>query len=490
MVTAITTTPVQMLAQLNMLDKLQGLKDRKITLLESFVNRTCSFDWIHLGTTNVKIGTLLSLFETTPHLLPPRTGHIGNWEQIARGRSRMMDFNKAICSQGYGYPLIYCFNQTESNDLQRGDSVYLPGSVIEQDERIELPLYTWNGKGFVEQSRENPLFTPFVQTKWDGKLIPLIQLHKNRMQKFQGMMNFRFESTVVQKHESSIKRILYELLDDARRHENPRSLHQDLISHQVTLDGRMYRADLICEGEGYRMGESTYSSLTELVEATMLPFQAVNEPEKFFSRIGSIPRSLPLISNVVMRIFSCIFGTHYPDTNIDRSLMTIPFNPHFHWGARDMGGYPPKRKGYFASRSKIRSYRRICDTIIDKFPEIDPIMIIMIPAVVFSLCPADVYEKDSHLLAKLFEQVKNATDHLSGEPDEMMLEVERVTGQWLSEARSSLSKYWMSRFTPKSGILNGEKVHDFSNPIEPDGFRELTFQQACMIVGVLMESAL
>ncbi|WP_424955025.1 DUF6025 family protein [Effusibacillus lacus] len=71
-----------------------------------------------------------------------------------------------------------------------------------------------------------------------------------------------------------------------------------------------------------------------------------------------------------------------------------------------------------------------------------------------------------------------------------MLEVERVTNQWLSEAWFSLS-YWMSRFTLRSGILNGEKVHDFSNPVvEPDGFRELSFQQACIIVGVLMESDL
>jgi Family of unknown function (DUF6025) len=399
----------------------------------------------------------------------------------------MMDFNKAICSKGYGYPLIYCFNQTETADMQNGDCVYLPGSLIERDVRVELPLYTWNGERFVERNRENPLFTPFVLTKWNGQFIPLIQLHKNRLKQYQGM-HFKFESSVVKENEFAIKRMLYELLDDARHQENPRSFFQDLLSHQVTLDGRMYRTDLICEGEGFRLGDASYENLNELVEAAMIPFQAVNEPEKFFNRISSIPKSMPLISNVVMRIFSSIFCTHYPEVNIDRSLMTMPFNPHFHWGARDMAGYPPKRRGYFTSRSKIRSYKRFCSTIINKFANVDPILIVMIPAVVFSLCPADVHEKDSELLAKLFAEVKNATDHLSGQPDQMMLEVEHITRQWLNKARPSISNYWMNRFNPRSGILHDERVHEFSIPVEPDGFRELTFQQACMIVGVLMES--
>ena len=52
---------------------------------------------------------------------------MGNWEEIVQGRARVMDFNKAICASGLGYPLIYCFNQTEDEALLAGDWAYLPG---------------------------------------------------------------------------------------------------------------------------------------------------------------------------------------------------------------------------------------------------------------------------------------------------------------------------------------------------------------------------
>ncbi|SFX57268.1 hypothetical protein SAMN04487866_11231 [Thermoactinomyces sp. DSM 45891] len=479
--TEVMKSPIELLTELSVLDKLRWKKD---SALDAFERRECSFNWIHMGTTDVKIGKLLSLIQSSPELLPPRTGHIGNWEQIMQGRAGMMDFNNAICSKGYGYPLLYCFTQTETQDMQNGDIVYVPGSIVEQDNRMELPLFTWDRSGFVRRGREHSYFTPFVKTEYRGEFIPLIQVHKNRLQyqKFE----FRFEPSIVYEQEPLVKRILCDLIEDASQRENSRAIFQDLISHQVTLDGRMYRSDLICEDRGFRMGEVFYSSASELVEAAMIPFRAVDEPDQFFQQIDQMPTHMPLVSNVAMRIFSAVVSSHYPDRNVIRSTMTQPFNPHFHWGARDMAGYPPKRSGYIATKSKVRSYRRICKLIIDRYPEVDPILFVVIPAVVFSLCPTDQHPRDNELLAELFLRVRKGTDHLAECPGQMAIEVECITLQWLGEQKSNLSQYFLDRFIPKCGILNNQKSHDFSRSVEPEGFRELSFQQSCMIVGSLM----
>lgn len=481
-------TPVQLMDELDLLDRLNNRKEGKPSIIESFANRTKGFDWVHLGSTDIKIGKLLSVIETTPHLSPPRTGHMGNWEQIVRGRSGIMDFNNSICAQGYGYPLLYCFNQTES-DGRNGDWTYLPGSIVSNHNRMELPLYTWNGVEFEKRTRERSFFTPFVQVEWEGKRAPLMHVHIHQMNKFQGM-DFRLETAVLYERASLLKEILHELLDYTRRQENPRSLFQDILSHQVALDGEMCRVDILLEGSGYRMGKIYYANLEEMVEAAMLPLQAIHEPDIFFKQISTAPTHMPIISNVLMRILSAIFNTHYPDVTIDRSLMTQPFNPHFHWGGRDMAGYPPKKNGYVSAKSKLRNYKRISNVIIDKFPEVDPIFFVLIPAAVFSLCPTDVHENDSKLLAALITRVKNETDHLIGRREVMMEEIERVTLQWLSEERVHLSRYFLSRFRPRAGILTDGESHESSRPIEPEGFRDLTFQQACMIVGTLMEYAM
>ncbi|MFD3273004.1 DUF6025 family protein [Paenibacillus dendritiformis] len=479
--------PIEFMRELNLQTKLEHTNKNNKSNLQRFIERECAFDWVHLGMTDVKVGLFLSLIERTPYLCPPRSGHIGNWEKIARGHAGMLDFNQTICSCGYGYPSLYSFNQTESSELISGDVIYLPGSIFEQEQRIELPLYTWNGERFVERDRRDPLFTPFVQTMWNGELIPLIQLHQDRLSKFPEF-RFRPETSFVQVNHTLISRILYVLIDHASNHENPRSWFQDILSHQVTLDGKMHREDILYEHGIYRMGGTVYQTIDELVQAAMLPFQSVNDPKLFFGQIKSMPQSFPLVSNVLMRLLSAFFNTHYPDTAVDRLQMTQPFNPHFHWGARDMAGYPPKKGGYFATKSKLRNYKRFCKIIVDEFPELDPILFIVIPAVIFSLCPNDANNRDSKCLTNLFKRVQAETLYLHGSPEMMNIEIERITKEWLQISKPFLSEYWLSRFRKKSGVLTKETYcYTHHAAVEPEGFREMTFRQLCMIVGALME---
>ncbi|PZD96795.1 hypothetical protein DNH61_06250 [Paenibacillus sambharensis] len=452
--------------------------------IQQFASRERAFDWVHVGNTDLPIHEVLNAIKQSEELLPPRSGHMGNWEEITLGRAGVMDFNHAICAEGYGYPLIYSFNQTEDSELTGGDWVYMPGSVLEQGVRSELNLYTWDGASFVQRNRIRPLFVPFVLTEADGVLQPVSQLHWSRMTAA-GQFSFRLEGAAIWEHGKLVKDVLRELLETAAVHPNPRRAYQDLISHQVSLDGTMVRAELEREGAAYRLGATRYAGTDELVDAVMLPFQAVAEPQAFFANIRELPDTLPILSNIIAGVLSAVVHTHYPGAQVVRDQMTRPFNPHFHWGARDMAGYPPVRKGYFAEKSTIKSYRHICQTIIRNFHEIDPLYFILMPAAVFTLWPADCHEADRWCIGQLISSVKEKTDQLSGRPDQMMPCISQIVEEWLSGAESQCSHYWLNRFGTRRGILNEGDIPRSSRPVEPDGFGHLTFRQACMIVGAL-----
>jgi hypothetical protein len=194
------------------------------------------------------------------------------------------------------------------------------------------------------------------------------------------------------------------------------------------------------------------------------------------------------MSHVVVRIFTALFATHYPDLGTAHAELTRPFNLHLHWGARDMAGFPPRQKGYFASYSKRRSYRIICDTLLAHFPAIDPLCIALLPAAIFMLCPASAHPRDATLLAELFRQVREAGAHLDTRPDGPLQQaVEDVTRRWLARHAEALSPYFANRFHPRRGVLHTDEPPAASEPHEPDGFRALTLRQACMIVGALVE---
>ncbi|MBM7702284.1 DUF6025 family protein [Metabacillus iocasae] len=446
-----------------------------------FKERKLSFDWIHLGHTTVTIGGFLDQLMSIPKLKPPRTGHIGNWDEIINGRAGMMDFNKAICANDYGYPLLYCFNQTEDDALTSGDWVYLPGSTFSQGTRIPLPLFTWNGEEFVKRDRTEPLFTPFVQTMVDGEFLPLVQVHKNKLEAVSSFA-FKLETSIVLKHEEVVKNILFVLLEEAKTERNARRAFQDLLSHQVYLDGRMVRTEITFDGVGYQMGDEYYQSTQELVDATLLPYHAVENGETFFANIATMPNAMPMASNLLSGVLSAILGSHVTEDSESPSVL----NAHVHWGARDMAGYPPLRNGYFAEKSTRKSYKKIFDTLTSQMHEVKPMFLVLLPSVIFSLCPTNKHEKDAELLAMLFRDVNALDDHDSS----LMTSIEGYVEKWLAQQKHHISSYFLNRFSPRSGILTKLESGFSSHPVEPVGFRELTFQKACMIVAALHKSQL
>jgi hypothetical protein len=452
--------------------------------VEEFAARRCAFDWLHLGQTDLAIGRLLDAVAAHPHLLPPRSGHMGNWEAIATGRAGPMDFNRSAATNGRGYPLVYAFNQTEDASLTQGDCVYLPGSLIEQGRRIELPLHTWDGKAFMLRDRSDALFTPFVRSHDGGELEALTRIHARRMA---GLTEFRFglEPDMLMRDEKTLRAVLATLTEDAAAQPNARIALQELFGRQAGLDGIVTRQDMFRNDGIYSMNGTDYGSVEETVDAAILPLLAVTAPERFDAMIASLPRQLPVVATPLIQMLCGLFSTHYPDSQLDRASMTQPFNPHFHWGARDMAGYPPVHNGYFARSSRAKSAAKICGAVLRNFGQIDPLLFILMPVTIFMLCPTTAHEGDHALVAKLIEGVRKQSAQASSLAQAMEL-VQAVVQAWLAEVEGRISPYFITRFERRSGVLHKAVPPAYSEPVEPAGFRDMSLRQACMTVGALM----
>ncbi len=442
--------------------------------------RSLSFASVHLGTRDVPIGTLLDLVHGDAALLPPRTGHLGNWEDIALGRSGPMDFNAAICGGGYGYPLIYGFTRTETEargeTAAEGDTVYLPGSLVDRGDRRVLPLYTWDGRAFVRRDRSRPLFCPFVATEIDGGLVPLVELHWRRMGTVAGY-RFALEASAVMAHAEAFTAMLGHLLQEAAARPNPRPALSNLVSHAVRPDGLVGRCELLPEGRGFRLDGHLYGSADALAEAALEPFRALTDPQELPSRIGALPPVLPVVSHLLTSVLTGLFGTHHPDGPPGDGIE--PYITHLHWGARATAGCPPRRGGYFSSRTTVRGMRAIASALTTAFPEAAPLCVVLLPAPVFMLCPADTDPRDAELLAALFRTVRAA------DPDDAY----PTALGWLGEHGGKFSGYLRGRFRDGSGVPHDGILREPSTPVQPEGFREMTFRQASAMVAAFEEVA-
>lgn len=477
-------SPLALLESLDLIG--EGQPGEKISRerIDQFAQRRCAFDWLHLGQTDLAIGRLLDVLSAHPHLLPPRSGHMGNWEAIATGHAGAMDFNRSASAQGRGYPLVYELNQTEDASMTHGDCVYLPGSLISDGQRVELPLHTWDGHGFVLRDRSRPLYTPFVRSHDQGPLEALTRIHARRMA---GLTQFRFgfESEMLMRDDSTLRAILATLIEDAVAQSNARIAMQELFGRQASLDGIVTRQDMFRNDGVYSMNGTDYGSVEETVDTALLPLLAATAPERFDAMIAALPRQIPLLSASMIQMLLGMFSTHYPDSQIDRATMTQPFNPHFHWGARDMAGYPPVHNGYFARRLRVKNAARICGTVLDNFSQIDPLLFILMPVTIFMLCPTSVHEGDHALVADLIKRVRKQSAQADDRAQAMEL-VQAVVQAWLAEVEGRISPYFLARFERRSGVLYKAAPPPCNEPVEPAGFRDMSLSEACMTVGALM----
>ena len=102
----------------------------------------------------------------------------------------------------------------------------------------------------------------------------------------------------------------------------------------------------------------------------------------------------------------------------------------------------------------------------------------LLPAAIFMLCPASAYPKDVEILSELFKSVYPLLTQES---------VLHATKEWHQRRYRDLSGYSRSRFQQQGGTPSPIGTLSESEPIEPPGFTDLTFSQACMTVGALFD---
>ncbi|WP_193370944.1 DUF6025 family protein [Pelagibius marinus] len=477
-------SPLTLLSRLGLPDETSAAAKLSSRQLERFDNRELAFDWVHMGGSRTKIKTLFEVLSAAEKLTVPRSGHLGNWGEIARGRSGALDFNNAICgSKKLGYPLLVDFNQTEDSELEKGDWAYLPGSAVSHGKRRELSLLTWNGAEFSERDRRLPYFVPFVMTRDDDEPLPLVEYHRRRLRQLMGY-DFHFQSATLLKQEDLLRRTLVALIEDAilRRDQNALLRVFDRI---ITLDGRVHRNAIHLTGQRVILDETEYDTVAAFVDAALIPFKLAANPQLLAEEIRNLPPAVPLVSGPLMISLMAVMNTHYGDSSVERESMTKPFNPHFHWGARAIAGFPPRKRGYFRRSASI--VRRIQESMIQQVDQLDPVFLILLPSAIFMLWPSSAYPRDGELVNDLVATILSGTADMQGDSEQLLQKIEGLVGNWVDSTGADLSNYFLSRFTDLGRPIRVMDFPEFSEPLEPEQFGELTLQQASMLVGALHE---
>jgi hypothetical protein len=476
--------PAELLAELGIF---QGMARRAVDrLLGEIERRERAFEWFHMGTSSLPIGSLIRTLESLPEMRAPRTGHLGNWEDIVLGRAGTLDYNQVICCQWkLGQALVYDFNQTEDASLAQGDWVYLPGSLVREGKRTLLPLQTWDGGRFAERSREQPLFTPYVRTADGGGPVPLSRFHRRTLERLPGLP-FRTYSDLILSREPLVREILRRLAAWAREQENPAQALELVFDRSVALDGVVRRGVLAVEGGGFRVGEGFYPDVDALVEAALVPIRAASRPESFFAEIAGMPWEVPLASSLLMEALTAILEAHYPEGGGGPETRK-PCNVHLHWGAIGMAGYPPRRKGYFSGQ--VKHLRKLCRVLVDQIPEIDPIYFVLLPASPFMLLPSSAHPADAECLEALLDRVHAETDGLLGSGSHRLgPTIDSVVREWLDGEGERLSSYFLYRFSARRSVYNEVDLPETGEPLEPRGFRSLALRQATTVIGAIKQA--
>lgn len=461
----------------------QGMKVNPKTLA-GFEKRTVAFDWVHMGTTACTAGQLARTIHSLP-FLPPRSGHLGNWQEIAAGRAGALDYNSIICKEErVGFPLIYDFNMTENADLTEGDGIYLPGSVVSAGQRKILPLYTWKDGAFHLTPRHQSYLSPFVLTEKEGGLIPLITFHRQQFSRLPGY-HFQSQAQIILSHEPLFRDILNVLINEALRTPYPARALNLTIDRLVDISGKSVRAEWTISGQSFRSGAHQFAEGKSLIEAVILPLRAAAAPHLFMDNPSFFDQPMALCS---LPLISLMLALMKPSFSIARGESHPLFNFHMHWGAIGMAGYPPKKHGHFSSH--VRYSRPLYQTVIRHFPNIPPVFFALLPAAIYLLWPHEHYAADQELIEDLLHQIAQETNGMIAKPNLLIAKINRIAGDWLERHIRNLSPYFLNRFSAQRSVFNPIALPPIGRSLKPNGFEELTLTQLSMLVGALMEKAI
>lgn len=428
-----------------------------------------AFSVLHVGESQAQISEVLAAVRPLASSAP-RSGHIGDWTAIAGGYAGALDFNQVVVANGYGHASVHALTMTET-DVD-GDRTYCPASVSCHGTKSALPLFSWNGRTF-ESKPGLSLFAPFTMTRWEGRSIPLVALHKSRMVRH-SQFRFQYEAETLLTFERELVDGLTALLAAAVKAQSTQLL-KCIVSSLVLLDGRMFDEPLVWDGAEFRAGNHSIGQIEHLVEKIVRLLHAVRDPDRFFSNIGRMPQVMPVISTYALTLFTALFT----GLNANGTRNKV----HLHWGARDMAGFPPYRKGYLCQSGTLRRLDRMTKVLLEHFIWAAPLKIILLPAAVFMLAPPSGYPADQILLSELADCIARTSDSpcaLGAASD--------LTRIWFNDNHGRLSPYFVSRFTKHSGLFSHHQTEAHGTSVLPTAVASLPMNMACVLIGALHDA--
>lgn len=456
----------------------------------SMIQRKIGLEWLHLGETDVRVKDLENELKMYNEILAPRSGHIGNWGDISQGRAGLVDYNKVICfEKQIGYPLLYLFNQTEDQLCNQGDSIYLPGSIVESGKPTPLPLFTYDGHSFVPRDRSVSYFTPFVMTNHQGKMQSLISYHFAQFKKISDF-NYVSEAELAFSEVELLKKSLRILLSEALFNPRNQEFLPEIFSHVVTKDGQVSRAEIRMTDNKIFMNGFEFENLDELIEASQWPIKIAAQPSNLAEHIQLAPPAMPLRGAMFTNLWSGLRNYHIKPEFRQEICNQSPISVHLHWGAVGMAGYPPYKRGYFGNKDKIKAAKWMAKLIVNYIQEIKPCFFVLMPVAPYFLTSMCQYKDDSKILNELFLKVIDQTRDMTGDPSKMMDTLKPIVKDWMNGSGSQMSSYFKSKFSEKRSVASKlDLPSEKGFTIYTESFYELTFRQACILTGLLMEFA-
>ncbi len=433
--------------------------------------------WIHLGYSGVTIEELITFIKNNSTLSPPRTGHLGNWQEILKGRSSALDHNYFVCKNNLGHAYITDFTLTESKDLSFGDSVYLPASIIEKGRRTFLPLYYFNeNHQWTKCSEEQSYFCPFICTKNNNDLVPLTQKQRNI---FPNEFKVKYISDTFNKYKNEIKKIFILLLSECTK-ENSKISPNDLVDRTVSLQGVLKREKLHYLSGKFLLGDYEFRNIEHLADEM---FESIIASTNLFNFIetNAHKKHIPFLSLPLMCVLDYIVYQIENHAHL-KNMNTVCY---FEWGAFGSAGFPPWSKGYYSQ--KFPTIKQIYKVIHNHDPQLyKNFLFILIPSTVFNLLPNTLFKNDEILLNPIFQGGK---DILIQQPnlssDILMKEIETFCLK--NVRREKLSWYFNKRFAAQRTIQHEHEINELGDVFNTQAFSNLTFQLASMILGFFAE---
>ncbi|MFF2146624.1 DUF6025 family protein [Kitasatospora sp. NPDC058190] len=455
-------------------------------LFERVAERKQLFVGINPGGTDLQVGRLLDAIRGHDWLRPVRSGHAGNWAPIWSGRAPLLAYNRAATADlGVGRPVIHALVLTETADLTKGDTIYRPGSLYRDGELHPLDLAAPADRGgWRELSREVPRFVPWTWAELDGGRVNLADLHCSGL-RADAPVPVLVEAELIWRNAGTVRGWLVNLLEKYGRSAFRGEL-TPLFGRGVGRDAAVCAIRVRVDGGRYLLSGdngATWQPLggaEELADLCLLPYRVVAEPAVAEQLVRSAPAITPLLSNRLSSLISAYLGvatTLPPD-----ELAAEPFALMVEWGALAQGGYPPMRRGYFASRSNQRAMRGIVG-VFAAANRLPPLVHVMLPLAPLILLPSTAEPVDADHLAGFFAEVGRRT---AGLGDTVPFALERAGSAYQDwGAAGAVSDFYRSKFSGARSVETHGSGADTAFTIETSQLRELTLRQAGLTAATL-----